>query len=191
MTDRLKDIQVMARGPAELEQSVATELLKRAQSMMKKGRWRDGTKLLRRNRLVVERHWELLWNLGWCYFKLEQMNDARRYLTKAAKLAPNSHACKFGLGQVYLATKRYKKAERVLSEALQMKESYIVRLSLALAYLSQGKLEEAERMHLANIRVQPQRNERYEAYADFLSDVGREMDAEAMYRKARELRQIN
>jgi Flp pilus assembly protein TadD len=158
---------------------------------MKQERWLDAIKLLKDNRLVIERHWELLWNLGWCYFKLERMDDARKYLSKAAKLAPGSYLCKFGLGSVYLATKQFKKAERVLSEALETKGSYIVRLGLALAYLSQGKLGEAERMHLANIKDRPRKSERYEAYADFLSDVGREMEAEAMYQKARELRRVN
>jgi len=92
---------------------------------------------------------------------------------------------------VYLETEQYKKAERVFSEALQIKASHIVRLGLARAYLEQGKLEEAERTRLANIKNRPKKSERYEAYADLLSDVGRDVDAEAMYQKARELRHVN
>jgi len=158
---------------------------------MKEERWRDAIKLLKNNRALVERHWELLWNLGWCYFKLERLGDARKFLTKAAKLAPESHNCRFGLGAVYLEMKQFSKAERILSEALQIRESHIYRLLLAFAYLAQGKIEQAESTHLTNTKLRPKRSEAYEAYADFLSDVGREGDAEEMYRKAKELRTLN
>jgi Flp pilus assembly protein TadD len=168
-----------------------TELLKLAQSVMKEERWHEAITLLKENPSVVEKHWELLWNLGWCYFKLKRMDDARKFLTKAMQLAPKNHICKFGLGQVYLKKKQYKKAERILSEALQIKESHTARISLALAYLAQGKIGEAENTHLENIKLRPKKSERYEAYADFLSDVGREGEAEKMYRRARELQRIN
>jgi Tfp pilus assembly protein PilF len=168
-----------------------TELLKVAQSVMREERWRDAIKLLKTNSSLVEKHWELLWNLGWCNFKLERMDEARKYLARATKLAPENHVCKYGLGQVYLKTKQYKKAELILSEALQIKESHAARIGLALAYLAQGRVEEAEKTHLNGIRLKPKKSERYESYAAFLSDVGREAEAEKMNRKAKELQRIN
>jgi Flp pilus assembly protein TadD len=167
------------------------ELLKLAQSLTAEERWREAIEVLKENSVVVEKHWELLWTLGWCYFKLERMNEARKYLTKAAKLAPENHICKYGLGQVYLKQKQYKKAELILSQALQIKESHTARIGLALSYLAQGRVEEAEKMHLDGIRLKPRTSERYESYAAFLSDVGREAEAEKMNRKAKELRRIN
>jgi tetratricopeptide (TPR) repeat protein len=167
------------------------DLLKLAQSVMKGERWREAIELLKEDSLVVEKHWELLWNLGWCYFKLGRMNEARKCLTRAMKLAPENHVCKYGLGQVYLKQKQYKKAERILSQALQIKESHAARIGLALAYLAQGRIEEAEKTHLDGIRLKPKKSERYESYAAFLSDVGREAEAEKMNRKAEELRRIN
>jgi Tfp pilus assembly protein PilF len=140
---------------------------------------------------MVEKHWELLWNLGWCNFKLERMDEARKHLRKATRLAPENRACKYGLGQVYLKQKQYKKAESMLREALQIKESHSARIGLALAYLAQGKVEEAEKTHLDGIKLKPRKSERYESYAAFLSDVGREAEAEKMSRKARELLRIN
>lgn len=166
-------------------------LLKLAQSMMKKDRWSDTINLLMDNFSTVEEQWELLWNLGWCHFKLHQLTRAQKYLTAASVLAPQNYACKYGLGQVYLKKRQYKKAEMTLSEALQLRESHAARIGLALAYLAPGKREEAEKMRLRGIRLTPKRSEVYESYAAFLSDVGREAEAEEMNHKARELQRIH
>jgi Tfp pilus assembly protein PilF len=158
---------------------------------MSEHRWRDAIRLLKENLPLVEKHSKLLWNLGWCYFKLERMDSAQKYLTKALQLAPKNHACKFALGAVYLEKKRYKKAQSILSEALQLKESYTARICLAFAYLAQGKIEDAEKTHREGINLKPKKSRRYKAYADFLSDVGRETEAVKMYQKAKELQRIN
>ena len=158
---------------------------------MKEERWREAIRLLKDSSSLVEKHWELSWNLGWCYFKLKRMDQARKYLMRAARLAPESHVCKYGLGSVYLKQKQYKKAQSILSESLQIRESHVARIGLALAYLAQGRIEEAENTHLDGIRLKPKRSERYESYAAFLSDVGREAEAEKMSRKAKELQRIN
>lgn len=167
------------------------DLLKLAQSVMREERWREAIRLLKEDYSTVERHWELSWNLGWCYFKLERMEEARRHLARAAKLAPENHACKFGLGQICLKKKQYRKAAALLYEALQIRESHATRIGLAFAYLAQGKVEEAEKTHLDGIKLKPRKSERYESYAGFLSDVGREVEAEKMNRKAKELQRVN
>jgi Tfp pilus assembly protein PilF len=119
------------------------------------------------------------------------MDEAWKHLARAVRLAPENHACKYGLGQVYLKKKQYKKAVAILSEALRLKETHLSRSSLAFAYLAQGKIEEAETTHLDGIKLKPGKSERYESYAAFLSDVGREAESEKMNRKAKELRRIN
>lgn len=166
-------------------------LLKLAQSLMEKHHWREAVKLLKEDPALLQKDWRLLWNLGWSYFKLERMDDAEKYLKRAANLAPENHACKFALGLVYLDKKQYKKAELLLLEALQIKESYVARIGLAFAYLKQGKVGEAERTHLDGIRLRPKQSKRYEAYGNFLSDVGCEAKAERMNQKAQELKLIN
>jgi tetratricopeptide (TPR) repeat protein len=167
------------------------ELLKLAQSVMREERWHEAIRLRKEHSAVVETHWELSWNLGWCYFKLKRMDEARKHLARAANIAPENHVCKYGLGQVYLKKKQYKKAEAILSEALRLKESHLSRSSLAFAYLAQGKIEEAEKTHLDGIKLKPRKSERYQSYAAFLSDVGRDAEAEKMGRKAKELQHIN
>lgn len=149
-----------------------TKLLKLVQSVMREERWREAIKLLKENSALVEKDWELLWNFGWCYFKLERMDEARKYLTKAVRFSPGNHVCKYGLGQVYLKQKQYRKAERILCEALQIKEFHAARIGLALAYLAQGRVEEAEKTHLDGIKLKPKKSERYEPTRPFFPTSG-------------------
>jgi Tfp pilus assembly protein PilF len=133
----------------------------------------------------------LSWNLGWCYFNLGRFDDARKHLVRANKLAPDSAVCKWALGSVYLKKRQFRKAEVVLAESLRIKESHLTRIALAFAYLSQGKIAEAETIHLENIKFKTRRSERYESYAAFLSDVGRNGEAKRIMRKVRALRSVN
>ena len=112
-------------------------------------------------------------------------------MIRAAQLAPENPTCKWGLGQVYLKKRQFKKAEIILRESLGIKESHLTRIALALAFLSQGKVAEAESVHLEGIGLKPKNSERYESYAAFLSDVGREVEAPAMNKKVRKLQRVN
>ena len=169
----------------------ADQLYKRALSEMKKEQWLAAINLLQHEQVVVQKNWRFSWNLGWCYFKLDKFDDARKHMIRAARLAPENATCKWGLGNVYLKRRHFKKAEVVLTESLRIKESHLTRIALALAYLSQGKVVEAENVHREGIRLKPKSSGRYESYAAFLTDVGRETEAQTMNQKARKLRRIN
>ena len=169
----------------------ADQLYKRALSEMKKEQWLAAIKLLQHELAVAQKNWRFSWNLGWCYFKLDKFDDARKHMIRASRLAPENPICKWGLGTVYLKRKHFKKAQVVLTESLKIKESHRTRIALALAYLSQGKVAEAEDVHLEGIRLKPKNSERYESYAAFLSDVGRESEAQTMSKKAMKLQRVN
>jgi tetratricopeptide (TPR) repeat protein len=164
---------------------------KLALSLMSEERWLDAIEILSNRSSGARKHWKLSWNLGWCYFKLSRFDDALKHMVRANQLAPDNEICKWGLGSVYLKKRQFRKAEALLSEALRIKESDRSRTALALAYLAQGKTAEAEKMHLENIKLKPKASERYESYAAFLSDVGREPESEKMMQKARALRIVN
>jgi Tfp pilus assembly protein PilF len=163
----------------------------RALTGIKKGQWLAAIKLLKRDLAVDQKNWRCSWNIGWCYFNLGEFVDAQKYMMRAVRLAPENPICKWGLGSVYLKRRCYKKAEVLLSESLAIKDSYPTRIALALAYLSQRKVAEAEKTHLDGIRLKPKSSARYESYGAFLSDVGREEEASTMNEKARELRRVN
>jgi Flp pilus assembly protein TadD len=169
----------------------AEQIYKRALSEMKKEQWLTAIKLLSRDGAALQTNWRFSWNLGWCYFKLERFNAARRHMIRAAQLAPENPICKWGLGNVYLKKGHFKRAEVILTESLGIKESHLTRIALALALLSQGKLVEAENVHLEGIRLNPKNSERYASYAAFLSDIGREAEAQTMNNKVRKLLRVN
>lgn len=169
----------------------AEQLYKQSRSAMRKEMWPDAIKLLRHELDAIREDWRISWNLGWCHFKLGKFDEARKHMIRAAKLAPENPACKGGLGAVYLERRQFKKAEAALIDSLNARESYVTRALLALAYLSQGKVAEAESVHLKAIKLKPKQSLRYEGYSAFLSDVGRKAEARAMHMKAEELRLIH
>jgi Tfp pilus assembly protein PilF len=162
-------------------------LCKRVQSVMSKERWLDVIKLLRANLSLVEKDWELSWNLAWC-FKLDQMDEAKTHMERAVGIAPKNSASRYGLGRIYLERKQFKKAETNFAASLRLRDFYAARLALALTYMKQSKNIKAEGIYSEGIKLQPKEARRYEAYADFLSDVGREKEAQTMYKKATNIR---
>jgi tetratricopeptide (TPR) repeat protein len=182
------NVECSCLGPLPMSKKIgAIDLCEQVTSVMSTERWLDGIKLLKDNLAVVKKDSELSWNLAWCYFKLDRLVPAQAHMIRAVKLAPKEASCRFGLGAIYLEGKQFEKAETNCIESLRIKESYTTRLVLALAYILQGKLPQAEKVHLEGIRLKPKESQRYTAYADFLSDVGRTKQAQAMYRKAEKL----
>jgi Tfp pilus assembly protein PilF len=165
----------------------AGEVYKRATLLMRREQWRETITLLKHESSVCQTDWRLSWNLGWCYFKLDRLDEARKHLIQAAKLAPKNPTCMWALGSVYLRRNQFKKAEALLAESLTIKESHLTRIALALAYLSQGKISSAEKVHLEGMKLKPKKSEPYESYAAFLSDVGREAESKKMKQKAKKL----
>ena len=169
----------------------AAILCKRVQSVMSKVRWLAAVKLLRASTACSRRKkiGELSWNLAWCFFKLDQLDEgARTHMERAVELAPKNATSRYGLGRIYLERKQFKKAEINLGASLRLRDFYPARLALALTYMKQKKNAKAERVYLEGIKLQPKEVRRYEAFADFLSDVGRDKDAQTMYKKATNMR---
>ena len=173
------------------ESSNATEINKRAASLMRELRYLDAINLLSQESSESRKYWRLSWNLGWCYFNLQRFDEARIHLVRANELAPGNAGCMWALGMVYLEQKQFAKAEPLLAEALRKRDLDHFRFTLALAYLHQRKLAEAEATHLEGITLKPSRSKRYELYAAFLYDVGRHSEAEKMELKAKQLRSNN
>ena len=169
----------------------AEQLYKRALSEMRKGRWRSAIKIIKLRPDVVEEDWRFSLNLGWCYLSLHKFDTARKHMLQATRMKPENPICKVGLGAVYLKRKQFKKAEVVFTESLRIKELLVTRACLALAYLSQGKVAEAERIYLEGIRLKPKSSRIYTGYAAFLSDVGRKTESQRMEEKARKLQRVN
>jgi tetratricopeptide (TPR) repeat protein len=166
-------------------------LVKRAESAMRKKRWLDAIAVFKEKPSVIEKDWKALWNLGWCYYNLEKFNEAGKYFNLADASVPGNPICKWARDLVYIRKRRYKKAEQVLLESLRLKERFHTRIALALAYLAQGKVALAEKTHLDGIEIGTRLSERYESYAAFLSDAGREDEAKQMNDQVRRIRSVH
>jgi tetratricopeptide (TPR) repeat protein len=162
----------------------ALKLRKMVETKMSHKFWQQAIVLMKREPVIVERSWKLLWNLGWCAFKLRRYREAEEVLTRARDRAPKSAPCWWALAMAQLKQKRWAEAEINLKVALSIRESHPSRTGLALAYLAQGKVAEAEQTRLENIRLRPNDGKRHESYSPFLVDVGRRDEAKIIHKKA-------
>jgi tetratricopeptide (TPR) repeat protein len=163
---------------------------RQAIGFMKKSRYLDATKLLRGEFRKIKGDWRALWDLGWCYYNLKRFAEAGRYFNLADGVSSGNAICRWARGLVYIKKQEYEKAEIVLSDSLRLRERFHTRIALALTYLALGKVELAEKTHLDGIRMGTRLTERYESYAAFLSDVGREAEAKKIEQKVRERQRI-
>jgi Flp pilus assembly protein TadD len=76
----------------------AERLYKRALSEMKKEQWLSAIQIFKLRPDVVEKDWRFSCNLGWCYFKLDKFDTARKHMVRATRLVPENPVCKCGLG---------------------------------------------------------------------------------------------
>lgn len=164
--------------------------VKRAEAAMREERWLDAIALFTKEQSALEKDWRALWNLGWCYYKLRKFREAGKCFNAADAGAPANADCKWARGVIYIKKREYRKAERVLTQSLQLKERLPARFALVLTYLAQGKVALAEKTHLEGIAIGTKLSQRYEGYAAFLSDVGRSDEAEQMKLEARRIRSL-
>ena len=169
------------------KQVAQKELFDQVELLMQRGRYVDAVALLRRRANETKNDWRLIWDWGWCYFKLDNFQAAKVHLRRATQLAPDNPVCHWAFGMVCQKAGNYRTAGKSLRKALSLKDSYIGRLCLAVTYMEVGKLEEAEQVHLQGIALKPDAAKRYKAYADFLFDVGRKKEERQVRQTAREI----
>jgi Flp pilus assembly protein TadD len=167
------------------------DLLARVSSLMQRSRWRAAITRVEKEPAALKNDSELLWHLGWAYFKIKNWAEAENHISKSLRLAQNKYSSLYALGAVYLKQKRYRKAERTLHRATLLTSGYRSRGSLAFAYLAQGKINDAERVHRESIKLNPTKDEPLRAYAAFLFDVGRKSESAKMEWKATEVARAN
>ena len=140
--------------------------------------WGGAIELLGRHLELVTDDAELSWNLGWAFFRQGRANEALGPLRRAAELNPDDASTQWALGVILSEVGERADAERHFVRALSLRDTGMARLFLANLYAEQGRIDEAEAVHLEGLRLQPEHGERHEAYANFLSDMGREEESE-------------
>jgi len=161
-----------------------TDLKEEAAALMGEERWEAAANLLSGRLEIVTRDYELSWNAGWCFFRLSQFEKAVAGLRQAVLLDPQNPGGHWALGAALAESGDRGGAEAEYLKALDLRDGYLPRASLALLYLEMGRKADAEKVHLEGIRLKPDSRERLESYADFLCDVRREDEARQAYSKA-------
>jgi Flp pilus assembly protein TadD len=156
-------------------------------ALMQASRWREAIDLCISTGMPDSEP-DLLWNCAWAHFKLGDLAAARTLFEAAAMLRPEHAGTLWGLGVVLHSLGARKEAKRRLAGALELEDFTDARLVMALLLMESGDLAAAERVHREGIRLQPTDAERCAAYADFLTDVGREAEAAVQYARANGLR---
>lgn len=156
-------------------------------SLLEESSWHEAIRMLENRLELVNQHWDLSWNLGWAFFKLNDLSNAATYLAQSVRLNPDKAATHWAFATVLAEMGESAKAETEFFASLSLKDSYLARIGLALLYCRQGLFEKAERIHLEGLRLVPTSRERVEAYADFLSDMGRKDEANQQYARATQL----
>lgn len=167
--------------------SANTATIERLNQAMQEERWNDAIAIADGAIPEAPENQTLLWSAGWARFKLGLMKEAIEYLVRAVDTEPTSASACWSVGAVCSEAGDTDAAELWLLRALALRDTSLGRLSLALNYQRQGLTEMAEVVHKEGLRRAPGSRERLEAFADFLSDMGREMEAEEQRAKAKEL----
>ncbi len=161
------------------------KLNENAQALMQEERWTDAINLIESQPSLFEKDAELSWNLGWAYFKLEDLKSAQAHLSRARDLDRKRAASWWALAVAQMEDGVLDIAERNVKEALRIRDSSLFRQTLALILMQRGKISEAEQVHLRGLELAPESPGRWETYACFLDDLGRQNEAEVAYKKAR------
>jgi tetratricopeptide (TPR) repeat protein len=166
----------------------AVGAMKISDTLMRNERWKAAVAFLEGHAELVRGDFSLSWTIGWAHCKQQQFGEAQRFLLQAIQLAQEArHEClgHWALGVSYRGLGNHDQAEASLRESLRISDYFPARVVLALLVTELGRSAEAEQVHLDGIQLKPKSSDRWEAYAAFLSDIGRETEAQEALVKAR------
>lgn len=141
--------------------------------------------------LEIERDADLAWRVGWAFVQLGASTESFYALDIAMRLRGDA-GCYFALAVAKMrkseelrseAESLYREAESLYREALSRKDSWTIRLSLAVLLLKEDRAGEGEEILREGILLLGPTAERYREYADYLEDMGRLEEAQGVRNK--------
>ena len=160
-------------------------LRERIGKLMDAENWRAAVDVATQACEIVWQDAVLSWNVGWAYFKLDELEKAELFMRRAVELDPHDAGSHWGLGVVLSSAARHHDAESCFLQSLRLRETHDARLHLAVMYLNIGRHSDAERVLREGVEVRPDHRERVESLANMLYDLGRTSEAEECYARAR------
>jgi Tfp pilus assembly protein PilF len=150
-------------------------------------KWKPAIRALESNKRTYEDR-ELLWNLGWAYYKVGHLQRARTRFRKCVELGPEWHVAHLALGVVLLKTDQLSEARASLRRSLAIQDSFLARQALALVYMKLRNYAKAERIWLEGLALKPESAKMWHSYGGFLEDSHRMKEAKQAYSRARTLK---
>ena len=161
------------------------DTLKKASALLNAERWDEAIALLVGESALT---WKGYWSLGWAYLRKGNVSEAIAQLEKAARIGSDEPTAHWALAVASKEAGHLERAEQEFRAALAIREGYLPRFGLAFLQHEQGRIEEARATHEEGLRLTPDHPRKLEAYADFLSDIGCEAEAQVAYKKAERVR---
>lgn len=163
------------------------QLYKQVKILMTGEKWNDSIELLESNISNIDFTWKHYWSLAWSYFKLNSYNKAVQEFENALSNVPKNKKskaiCLCFLGIAVEKTGDSERSKKLLEQSLNLRDNGLTRLSLAIKYMELGDLRQAELIHKEGLELKPNHPYRLNNYAAFLEDVGRQEEANVIYKK--------
>jgi tetratricopeptide (TPR) repeat protein len=152
--------------------------------IMKREEWKEACAFFEDIESNAELDFEMLWSIGWIYFKLDELDKSAYYLEEAVALDPSSSRGNCSLGIVLRKLGRSRAAEGYIKKALSIKDSLIARNALAILYKEAGRIDEGELVLRRGLELRPGSKSRITSLANYLWDIGKESEASVLYKQA-------
>ena len=174
-------------------ESAKADHLKRGESLLAEQKYQEAALEFRNALQIDEKSGRAHWGLARAFEGLERYSDAFPSLRRAVELDPNNLDARCKLGHYYLAPSELRAdfvqaAERLAQEVLAKDANHIDGTILMSAVrLAQNRHDEARRLILRAVELNPQRLESQLALARFYLKVGDKENAVLAFNKAIEV----
>lgn len=129
----------------------------------------------------------LSFNTGWAFVRLESPGAAIPYLEHSIALDPTQHLALWGLGTACGKAGMPDRAEQAFRQAIELRDGWAPRYSLAVLLLQQSRGDEGEELLREGLAQSPNSRTRLTELADYLEDRGNRAEAEELRSRAHEL----
>lgn len=121
----------------------------------------------------------LAWNVGWVFVRLSHFDEAIAYFEANIDLDSSSDIGHWALGTALYELGKHADAERQFWMAIQLKDRWMSRHSLAVVLLETDRAAEGEQLLREGLKLKPTRKptERLGDLADYLDDMGKPDEA--------------
>lgn len=128
---------------------------------------------------IIAKDFRLSWDTGWAYVRLERPALAEPRFRRAIALRPDRDTGHWALGNALwdLGESRWAEAEACLRTALELRDTWRARYSLAVVLLDTGRGDDGAALLVEGANARPPSAARFHGVADYFDDMGDDVSA--------------